>query len=383
VKRKAAAAALAVFALAAGVVLPRAFETTPPAMAQEKASASGAQIVPVTPGTVVAADVPVVLEALGTVQPSSMVTVKSRVDGQVVASDFKEGQTVKAGTVLFQLDARPYEAALGQAEATKQKDEAQLATAQADFARASQLVARGYQSQQTYDQAKAQVAQLQAAIKGDEAQIATARLNLSYARITAPIDGRLGARLVDTGNMVRASEGAALVTIAQVRPIDVVFTVPQENQHKVREKQAQAPLAVQAIGEDAKTLLSTGKLTLIDNQIDQTTGTLKLKASFANEDERLWPGLFVNVRLILNIRRGVPTVPAQTVQDGPNGSYAYIIRDDNTVERRPVEVASVQDGVAVISKGLKPGEKVVVEGQYRLTEGSKVRPAGPNTGATG
>ena len=234
-------------------------------------------------------------------------------------------------------------------------------------------MAHGYQSQQTYDQAKAQVGQLQAAIKGDEAQIATAQLNLSYATIKAPIDGRLGARLVDAGNMVRASEGAALVTIAQVRPIDVIFTVPQENQHKVREKQAQAPLVVQAIGEDGKTLLSTGKLTLIDNQIDQTTGTLKLKATFANEDERLWPGLFVNVRLIVNTRRGVPTVPAQTVQDGPNGSYAYVIKDDNTVERRTVEVASVQDGVAVIGKGLTPGEKIVVDGQYRLTNGSRVR----------
>ena len=197
--------------------------------------------------------------------------------------------------------------------------------------------------------------------------------------IKAPIDGRLGARLVDAGNMVRASDGTALVTIAQIRPIDLIFTVPQENQHKVREKQALAPLVVQAIGEDGKTLLSIGKLTLIDNQIDQTTGTLKLKATFANEDERLWPGLFVNARLIVNTRRGVPTVPAQTVQDGPNGSYAYVIKDDNTVERRPVEVAAVQDGVAVITKGLKPGEKIVVEGQYRLTNGSRVRLTEPKS----
>jgi membrane fusion protein, multidrug efflux system len=220
---------------------------------------------------------------------------------------------------------------------------------------------------------------LQASIKSDEAKIETAQLNLSYATIKAPIDGRLGARLVDAGNMVRATEGAALVTIAQIRPIDVIFTVPQENQHKVRDKQAQGPLVVQAMGEDGKTLLSTGKLTLIDNQIDQTTGTLKLKGTFANEDERLWPGLFVNVRLILNMRRGVPTVPAQTVQDGPNGPYAYVIKDDSTVERRPVEVASVQDGVAVIAKGLTLGEKIVIEGQYRLTNGSRVRPTPPKS----
>ncbi len=377
--RKATIAVLAVLAMAAGAMLPRTFETAPPAAAQAQQGSGGAQAVPVTAGTVVEQDVPVVLEAIGTVQPTNMVTIKSRVDGQIVAVDFKEGQNVKAGTTLFEIDPRPYQAALAQAEAAKQKDEATLATAQTDLARGTQLVSHGYQSQQAYDQAKAQVGQLQAAIKGDEAQIATAQLNLSYATIKAPIDGRLGARLVDIGNMVRATEGAALVTIAQVRPIDVVFTVPQENQHKVRDKQAQAPLAVQAMGEDGKTLLSTGKLTLIDNQIDQTTGTLKLKATFANEDERLWPGLFVNVRLIVNTRRGVPTVPAQTVQDGPSGTYAYVIKDDNTVERRPVEVASVQDGVAVIGKGLTPGEKIVVDGQYRLTNGSRVRITPPKS----
>jgi multidrug efflux system membrane fusion protein len=386
VKKKAAVAALAVVAIAVGVALPRTLDTSKPAAAQAQTPqaqnpGAGPQAVPVTAGSVVQADVPVVLEAIGTVQPSNSVTIKSRVDGQLLAADFKEGQNVKAGTILFQIDPRPFEAALAQAQATRQKDEAQLATAQADLARGSQLVSHGYQSQQAYDQAKAQVAQLQAAIKGDEAQIATAQLNLSYATIKAPIDGRLGARLVDAGNMVRASEGAALVTIAQVRPIDVIFTVPQENQHKVRDRQAQGPLVVQAIGEDGKTLLSAGKLTLIDNQIDQTTGTLKLKGTFANEDERLWPGLFVNVRLILNTRRGVPTVPAQSVQDGPEGRYAYVVKDDNTVERRPVEVAAVQDGVAVIGKGLKPGEKIVVDGQYRLTNGSRVRLAPPKSEA--
>lgn len=382
-KRKALIAALAVLAIVAGLLLPRAFETSPPAAAQTQTRGTGPQAVPVTAGTVVEADVPIVLEALGTVQPSNMVTIRSRVDGQIIASDFIEGQDVKAGTVLFQIDPRPFEAALAQAEAAKLKNEALLANAQSDLARAAQLTTQGYKSQQAFDQAKAQVAQLQAAIKGDEAQIATARLNLSYATIKAPIDGRLGSRLVDVGNMVRAGEAAALVTIAQIRPIDVVFTVPQENQHKVREKQARAPLIVQAIGEDGKTMLSTGKLTLIDNQIDQATGTLKLKAGFDNADERLWPGLFVNVRLIVNMRRGVPTVPAQTVQNGPTGPYAYVIKDDDTVERRAVEVAAVQDGVAVIAKGLKPGEKVVVEGQYRLTNGSRVRFAAPKPDATG
>jgi multidrug efflux system membrane fusion protein len=383
VKRKAAIAALAVLAIAAGVALPaRFFEAPHVAVAQTRKPAP--QAVPVTAGTVAEADVPVVLDSIGTVQASNMVTVKSRVDGQIVASDFTEGQDVKTGTVLFQIDPRPYEAAVAQAMAAKEKDEAQLSSAQADLARSTQLVAQGYRSQQAYDQAKALVGQLQAAVKSDEAQIATAKLNLSYATIKAPIDGRLGARLVDAGNMVRASDGAGLVTIAQIRPIEVSFTVPQENQHKVREKQTREPLVVEAIGEDGKTLLSTGKLSLIDNTIDQATGTLRLKATFANKDERLWPGLFVNVRLIVNIRRKVPTVPAQTVQDGPTGPYAYVIKDDDTVERRDVEVAAVQDGIAVISKGLKPGEKIVVDGQYRLTQGSRVRITEPKTaGAAG
>jgi multidrug efflux system membrane fusion protein len=182
---------------------------------------------------------------------------------------------------------------------------------------------------------------------------------------------------------VRAGDTGGLVTVAQIQPIDVSFSVPQENQHKVREKQALAPLEVRAIGSDGKTLLSVGKLTLIDNTIDQATGTLRLKATFANEDERLWPGLFVNVRVVLNMRRRVATVPAQTVQDGPTGQYAYVIKEDNTVERRKVEIAAVQDGLAVISKGLKPGEKVVVEGQYRLTQGARVRLAAPKSGAAG
>lgn len=378
---KAAIGLCAALAITAGLALPLVFEPAPAAVAQRQAP--GPQAVPVTAGTVLQADVPVVLEALGTVQPSKMVTVKSRVDGQIVASDFTEGENVKAGTILFQIDPRPFEAALAEAVAAKEKDEAQLASAQDDLARSAQLARQGYKSQQTYDQDRSKVAQVQAAIKGDEAKIATAKLNLSYATIKAPIDGRLGARLVDVGNMVRASEAAGLVTLAQIRPIEVAFTVPQENQHKVREKQARGPLEVQAYGEDGKTLLSAGTLTLIDNQIDQATGTLKLKASFENADERLWPGLFVNVRLIVNTRRGVATVPAQTVQDGPNGPYAYVIKDDETVERRAVEIAAVQDGVAVVSKGLTPGEKIVVEGQYRLTQGSRVRVAPAKSAASG
>ncbi len=217
------------------------------------------------------------------------------------------------------------------------------------------------------------VAQLQAAIKGDQAQIDNAALNLGYADIRSPIDGRLGARLVDKGNLVHANDNTALVTITEIRPIFVSFTLPQDTLDEVREQQQQAALVVRAYTSDGNTLLSVGKLTLIDNSIDQTTGTIHLKARFDNEDERLWPGEFVSLRVILKTRPNVATVPAQTVQEGPNGNYAYIIKPDNTVERRAVDVAAIQDGIAVITKGLKPGERVVVDGQYRLTEGARVK----------
>ncbi len=382
---KVAITAVAALAVVAAAGLMRALEPAVPAAPAARADAPRpvAPGVPVTAGNVAVADVPVMLNAIGTVQAFNMVTIKSRVDGQIVRVDFTEGQDVKAGAALLQIDPRPFQATLELVQATKEKDEAQLASAQADLARWAELVGSGFKSRQTYDQQKALVAQLQAALKGDEAQINTARLNLGYAAIRSPIDGRLGARLVDAGNMVRATDAAGLVTVSQVKPIFASFTVPQENAHKIRERQAKAPLEVLAYGGDGKTLLATGKLTLIDNAIDQTTGTIRLKATFANDDERLWPGEFVNLRVILNVRKGVPTVPAQTVQDGPTGHYAYVIKDDSTVERRDVEIAVVQDGIAVVTKGLSPGEKIVVEGQYRLTKGARVRVSAPTPGAAG
>jgi multidrug efflux system membrane fusion protein len=200
-----------------------------------------------------------------------------------------------------------------------------------------------------------------------------ASINLGYTNITSPIDGRLGARLVDVGNLMHANDNTALVTIAQLKPIFVSFTLAQSTLDEIRQYQRQAPLDVVALSGDSKTQLAEGKLTLIDNAIDQATGTIHLKATFANLDEQLWPGEFVNLRLVLRMRRGVATVPAQTVQEGPNGDFAYVISKDDTVERRPVEVTAVQDGVAVVSKGLTLGERVVVEGQYRLTDGVRVK----------
>jgi multidrug efflux system membrane fusion protein len=370
--------AVVILSLVAIVVLWRLNHGTEVPAAEAQTPAPG---VPVTAGTVAAQDVPVFLNGIGTVQAYNMVAIKSRVDGQIVKVDFKEGQDVKEGEPLLQIDPRPFQAALEQAQANKQKDEAQLVGAQLDLDRYEKLIGSGWQTRQSYDQQKATVGQLQASIKGDEAQINTAKLNLSYGDIRSPIDGRLGAKLVDKGNLVHANDNAPLVTITEVKPIFVSFTLPQETLDDVRENHKGSPLVVYAYSGDGKRQLAEGKLTLIDNSIDQSTGTVHLKARFDNDDERLWPGQFVSLRVVLSTRRNIATVPSQTVQDGPDGHYAYIIKPDNTVERRAVEVASIQDGIAVVTKGLAAGERVVVDGQYRLTNGARVNPGAPSAPA--
>jgi membrane fusion protein, multidrug efflux system len=369
-------------AAVAGLALWRlSLETSLP---QAQAQMPAANIaVPVTAGVVTARDVPQSLQGIGTVQAYNTVTVASRVDGEIVEVAFKEGQEVKKGTLLYQIDPRPYQAALEQAQANKLKDEAQLETAKADLARYGSLVGQGYQTRQSYEEQQGLVAQDRAAVAGDQAQIDTAKLNLGYAAIRSPIDGRLGARLVDIGNLVHAATSTPLVTITQLKPIFVSFTVPQETLDQVRRYQQKAPLDVIAYSGDNKKELATGKLTLIDNMIDQSTGTIHLKATYANEDEQLWPGEFVNVRVILRMRRGVPTIPSQTVQQGPEGDYAYVIRKDDTVERRNIVVAAIEEGLAVVTKGLQLGERVVVDGQYRLTDGVRVRIVPPPKNVTG
>jgi multidrug efflux system membrane fusion protein len=345
--------------------------------------AAPAPSVPVTAGVAETRDMPVYVRGMGTVQAYNAVTVKSRVDGQIVKVDFTEGQEVKAGDPLFEIDPRPFDAALAQARANKEKDEAQLGSAQADLQRFERLVGNGYQTRQSYDQQKGLVGQLQAAVKADQAQIEMAQLNLQYATIRSPIDGRTGARLVDVGNLVRAADNGGLVTITQLRPIFVSFTVPQGELDRVRRHQSEAPLAVQALGQSDERLLATGRLTLIDNQIDQTTGTIHLKAVFDNRDEALWPGAFVDVRLVVSVRKDAVTVAARAVQRGPRGDYVFVIGPDMTVETRIVEVAEAEDGLAVIDKGLAAGERVVVDGQYRLEQGTKVAvqpPAGREGG---
>jgi multidrug efflux system membrane fusion protein len=353
---------------------------------------SGPAGIPVTVAVAEAKDVPVYIRGLGTVQAYKTVSVKTRVDGQIVKVDFHEGQDVKEGDLLFQVDPRPYQAALDRAAAAKQRDEAQLEGAQLDLERYGKLIGSGYQSRQSYDQQKATVDGLKAAISGDQAAIDTAKLNLVYAEVRAPIDGRTGQRLVDLGNLVQTSQNTTLVTITQIKPIFVNFTVPQYANHNLRKSQAKEALTAYAYSADDTYKLAEGTVTLVDNQIDTATGTLRLKATYENKDEQLWPGEFVSVRLQLSTRKDAITVPQRAVMQGANGPYGYIVKADNTVERRQLEVAANQDGIAVITKGVSLGEKIVADGQYRLTNGAHVRvdkptatsaPAGEKPGKSG
>lgn len=328
--------------------------------------------VPVSAQKAEARDMPVYVRGIGTVQAFNAVNVKSRVDGAIVKVDFTEGQELKAGSPLFEIDPRPYQAALAQANAAKAKDQAQLASASADLKRDEALVARDFQTRQAYDQQKALVGQLEAAIAGDNAQIQSATLNLDYAVIRSPIDGRAGARLVDIGNLVHAADNVALVTIVQLRPIFVSFTEPQSAFETIRASQAKGAIAVGAFTPDDEKELAKGQVSLIDNQIEQASGTIHLKAQFANDDETLWPGEFVNLRLTVDTLGNAVTVPARSVQQGPNGDYIFVVKDDMTVETRNVDVTEIVGNTAVVGKGLAAGEMVVVDGQYRLDQGTRV-----------
>ncbi len=342
-------------------------------MGKGNARTASVPVIPITAGVVEQKDMPVYVHGIGTVQAFKIVTIKTRVDGQIMKVDFQEGQEVKAGDPLFQIDPRPFQAALDQAMAAQQRDAAQLAGAELDLERYGKLIGSGFQSRQSYDQQKTTVEALKGSLAADRAAIDTAKLNLAYADIRSPIDGRTGQRLVDPGNLVQASQNTSLVTITQVKPIFVNFTVPQDKADEIRRNQAQGPLSVIAYASDDSTVLGNGRVSLIDNQIDAATGTLRLKAQFDNSDERLWPGEFVNARLVLANRAASVTVPQRTVMQGASGYFVYAIKPDNTVSRRTVEISDMQEGTAVIKTGLEPGEKIVVDGQYRLIDGSHIK----------
>jgi membrane fusion protein, multidrug efflux system len=308
---------------------------------------------------------------LGTVQAFNTVTVKVRVDGEIQKISFQEGQDVQVGDVLAIIDPRPYQAQLEQAEADKARDEALLANAKLDLERFSTLVVKEFATRQSVDTQKALVAQYDAAIAHDRAVIDNARVQLGYTTIVSPLKGRIGIRLIDQGNIVHASDATGLVVITQMSPISVIFTLPQAYLPEVLEASRRGPLTVSAYAEDDRTKLSDGQLTLVDNQIDPATGTMRLKATFENLDGALWPGQFVSTRLVIGSRRG-PIVPEAAVQSGPNGNYTFVVKPDSTVEIRPVRLASSRNGQALIVDGIKAGEKVVTDGQYRLRPGSRI-----------
>jgi multidrug efflux system membrane fusion protein len=364
-------AAMAVVVAAAGVG--GWYFLGPRAVRSDAAAPAPVVQIPVTAAAASARDMPVFDQGLGTVQTINTVNIKSRVDGQIMQVLFTQGQEVKQGDKLFLIDPRPYQATLDLAVANQQKDQAQLVGAQRDLARYAKLVGPGFQTRQSFEDQQATVAQLQAAVQADQASIEQARLNLQYTSIAAPFSGRTGAWLVDVGNYVQASAGTSLVSITQMKPIDVSFTLPANQLDAIRHNQASGQLTVEAHATQGDRLLATGKLHFIDNHIDDSTGTIALKGEFANADETLWPGEFVDVRLILSVRRDAIVVPTPTVMAGPTGDYIYVIGKDGTAQRRTVQVASRQDGLAVITKGLNAGEQVVVGGQYRLGNNVKVR----------
>jgi multidrug efflux system membrane fusion protein len=349
-----------------------AYAKPAPTAAQGRRAVFEGGRIPVVPATVVQADVPIYLDGLGTVQAFNSVLVRARVEGELQKVAFTEGQDVGEGDLLAQIDPRPYQAQLAQAAAKKAQDEAQLVNAKRELARYSELRKNNYATQQQIDQYQAQVDQLAATIKGDQAAIDSAQLMLGYTTITAPIAGRVGMRQVDQGNIIRASDANGLVTITQMKPISILFTLPEQTLTQVVDASAGKKLEVIALDRDNATELGRGALAVIDNQIDQATGTVKLKATFANDDLRLWPGKFVNVRLLLTTRRNGIVVPAQVVQRGPKGAFAFVITDESKVELRPIKVAQIEDGTALIDDGLQPGERVVADGQSRLQAGSTV-----------
>jgi multidrug efflux system membrane fusion protein len=320
--------------------------------------------------------VPIYLQGLGTVQAFYTVTVTARVDGELQKIAFTEGQNVRKGDLLAQIDPRPNQAAYDQALATKAKDVALLANAKRDFDRYTLLQPQNLASKQTVDTARALVDQLAAQLQVDQAIIDNARTQLDYTRITSPINGRTGIRLIDPGNIVRAAATTGIVVVTQVQPISVVFTLPEEELSAVGAALALGPVPVTTLSRDGNTELDRGTLALIDNEIDQTTGTARLKATFGNANNTLWPGQYVNARVLVRTERNALTLPSAALQLGPNGPFTYVIKDDSTVEVRALKIGDESGGLVVIKDGLALNERVVTSNQYRLQQGAHVRANG-------
>jgi multidrug efflux system membrane fusion protein len=325
-------------------------------------------------------DMPIYVTGLGSVTPLYEVNIKSRVDGQLSQVAYREGQHVNRGDLLAVIDPRPYEVALSQAEAQIFRDQAQLRDAKLNYQRFKDLLEKsGAVSQQQVDTQRATMDQLEGAVRSDQAQIDNAKLNLSYCHITSPISGRVGLRLIDPGNMVHAADTNPLLVITQLQPVTVVFTLPQDQLPSVAHRMKRGPLQADVYSRDDQTKLTSGKLLTIDNQIDQTTGTGRLKAIFDNKDDSLWPNQFVNVHLLLDVHKNAVVIPAAAVQRGQQGSYVFVMKPDKTVETRPVTVAISQNNLTSIANGVSANEIIVTDGQDKLQSGSHVEPRAPTT----
>ncbi len=318
-------------------------------------------------------DVPIYRQGLGTVQAFYTVTVTARVDGELKKIGFTEGQTVHKGDLLAEIDPRPNQAALAQAVATKAKDAAQLANARRDLERYTVLQPQDLASKQTVDTQRAMVDQFTAQLQIDEAQIENARTQLDYTRITSPIDGRTGIRLIDPGNIVHAADTTGIVVVTQVQPIAVIFTLPEEDLGMVGAALSAGPVKVSVVPRDGGNPLDEGALSLIDNQIDPATGTARFKAIFKNAHNTLWPGQFVNARVLVRVDKNAMTIPSTAVQIGASGPFTYVVKDDSTVEARQLTLGQENDGMTIVTHGLDPADRVVTSNQYRLQAGAHVQ----------
>lgn len=357
----------------------------PAAVSAQSAATQAAAKIPVTSFEVKKTDFPVHAYGLGVVSPFRTVTVKSRVDGQIIKIFFKQGQMVKEGDALVEIDQRPYTAAMEQAVAKKAQDEANLKNDELNLQRYQKLAKQQFETEQNLDTQQALVDQMTAQVKGDQAAIDNAQTNLDYTSIKAPISGRMGFRLVDPGNIVHAADTTGIVTIAQLQPIAVVFTEPEEQLQSIAKAYEAGEVPVEALTSDGTKTLSQGRLAIMDNSVSQATGTISLKARFDNKDNALWPGLSVNTRMLIDTIKQVIVVPQDGVQHGPSGLFAYVIGSDGKVGVRPIKVSQSGDANAVVSEGLNVGDKIVVAGQSRLFDGAMVDekpPATPNAPMT-
>jgi multidrug efflux system membrane fusion protein len=337
-----------------------------------KPARAAAPSIPVTIAAATRRDLPIYLTGLGNVQASFTVGIRSQVDGKLEAVLFTEGQHVHKGDVLAKIDPRLFIAALDQSKAKKLQDEAMLSAAQKDLARSRTLIDKSFQTQQVVDQQTARVDQLVASISADDAMIETAQTNLDYTSIVAPSDGRMGVRNIDPGNIVHASDSASIATLTLTRPAAVLFTLSSRALNDVREAMARGPVEVTAYNQDNTRALSKGTLLLIDNFVDQASATMRLKAMFANEDDKLWPGDFVNARVLLDVKKDVLAIPSPAIQRGPDGVFTWVVKPDGVAEARPIKVGPATGDHTMVMSGLSEGERVVVNGQYKLRPGSRV-----------